>query len=356
MNLDQFDYRLPRKLIAQAPLRKRTASRLLRVVPQATDFDDLRFTDLYRLLRKGDLLVLNDTKVTPARLHGRKLSGAKVEFLLERMLDTRTALAQLKASRPPKPDTTLIFGKETVANVKGRQGDFFIIEFESQKEFENLLKGFGQVPLPPYIERPAQRQDVQRYQTVYARHNGAVAAPTAGLHFDKPMLERLRRRGVERAYVTLHVGAGTFQPVRTQTIKIRALHAEWVDVSRSVCEQVADCRKRGGRVVAVGTTTMRALESAARGDGIRPYRGDTRLFIYPGFQFKVVDALITNFHLPKSTLLMLVCAFAGHETTMSAYRHAIEKCYRFYSYGDAMFIESVLPSICANDRQEVTQQ
>ncbi len=348
MNLDQFDYRLPRRLIAQVPLRKRTASRLLRVVPQATDFDDLQFTDLYRLLRKGDLLVLNDTKVIPARLHGRKPSGARVEFLLERMLDTRTALAQLKASRPPRPGTRLVFSKDTIASVTGRQGDFFIVEFENQAEFENLLKESGQVPLPPYIERPVQRQDVQRYQTVYARHNGAVAAPTAGLHFDKPMLERLLRQGVERAHVTLHVGAGTFQPVRTQTIKSHVLHAEWVDVSRSVCEQVADCKKRGGRVVAVGTTTMRALESAAHEDGIRPYRGDTRLFIYPGFQFRVVDALITNFHLPRSTLLMLVCAFAGYETTMSAYRHAIAQCYRFYSYGDAMFIEPAPLSTGAN--------
>lgn len=338
MNLEQFDYRLPKELIAQIPLRKRTAGRLLHVVPQVMEFSDLKFIDLRRLLRPGDLLVLNDTKVVPARLYGKKSSGGKIEFLLERILDEQTVLAQLKASKPPAPGTNLIFGGDIIAEVRDKQGEFFVVEFKSEMEFENLLKEFGQTPLPPYIERTARQEDMHRYQTVYAKHNGSVAAPTAGLHFDEPMLKQLRRQDVECAYITLHVGAGTFKPVRTKTIKKHALHAEWLDVSQRVCEQVTDCKKRGGRVIAVGTTVIRALESAVHGNGIQPRKGDTSLFIYPGFQFKVVDALITNFHLPKSTLLMLVCAFAGHETIMSAYRYAIAQRYRFYSYGDAMFI------------------
>lgn len=338
MCLDEFDYRLPEELIAQFPLRERTAARLLHVIPHATRLDDLRFTDLRHLLRPGDLLVFNDTKVIPARLHGRKSSGGKVEFLLERRLDGRTTLAQLKASKLPQPGARLIFGNDAVAEVKARRGEFFVIEFAGKAEFERLLGEWGEVPLPPYIRRDAQHEDVQRYQTVYAKHDGAVAAPTAGLHFDKPMLERLRRRGVERAYVTLHVGAGTFQPVRARSVEEHVIHAEKVEVSRRVCKQIMDCKERGGRVVAVGTTVVRALESAVRGDRIHPYTGDTRLFIYPGFQFRAVDALVTNFHLPRSTLLMLVCAFAGRETIMSAYRHAVARRYRFYSYGDAMFI------------------
>ncbi len=338
MRLDEFDYRLPEELIAQFPLRERTASRLLHVIPRATGLDDLRFTDLQHLLRPGDLLVFNDTKVIPARLRGRKSSGGKIEFLLERRLDGRTTLAQLKASKLPQPGARLIFGNDVVAEVKARRGEFFVIEFAGKAEFERLLGEWGEVPLPPYIRRDAKCEDVQRYQTVYAKHDGAVAAPTAGLHFDKPMLERLRRRGVERAYITLHVGAGTFQPVRARSVEEHVIHAEKVEVSRHVCKQIMDCKKRGGRVVAVGTTVVRALESAVRGDEIHSYTGDTRLFIYPGFQFRAVDALVTNFHLPRSTLLMLVCAFAGRETIMSAYRHAVARRYRFYSYGDAMFI------------------
>lgn len=356
MNLDQFDYKLPEELIAQLPLPERTASKLLYFMSDGTEFNDLKFVDLHRLLRQGDLLVLNNTEVIPARLYGKKSSGGKVELLLERMLDARTALVQLKASKSPKVESRLIFGNNVEAEVKNRQGDFFIVQFKGETEFESLLQQFGQTPLPPYIQRPPKQEDIERYQTVYAQCRGAVAAPTAGLHFDTPMLEQLQRQGVECAFVTLHVGAGTFQPVRENQIEAHTIHAEQVTVSQQVCDQVTDCKKRGSRVVAVGTTAVRALESAVcanhthpyEGDtnesvvhanNIHPYEGDTTLFIYPGFQFKVVDALITNFHLPKSTLLMLVCAFAGYETTMSAYKHAVAQRYRFFSYGDAMFIE-----------------
>lgn len=356
MNVDQFDYELPEELIAQTPLPKRTASRLLHFVSHGTEFNDLEFTYLQQLLHAGDLLVLNNTEVIPARLYCKKASGGKVELLLERMLDARTALMQLKASKSPKLGSYLIFENGVEAQVKNRQDDFFIVDFKHAADLENLLNLFGQTPLPPYIRRTPNQEDIERYQTVYAQCKGAVAAPTAGLHFDKSMLEQLQRQGVECAYVTLHVGAGTFQPIRVAKIEEHAIHAEQVSVSQQVCDQVMDCKKRGGRVIAVGTTVVRALESAVganhtqpyEGDSkesvvqanyIHPYEGETRLFIYPGFKFKVVDALITNFHLPKSTLLMLVCAFASYETTMSAYRHAIAKRYRFYSYGDAMFIE-----------------
>lgn len=339
MNLDQFDYELPEELVAQTPLPKRTASRLLHFVSHGTEFNDLKFIDLQHLLRAGDLLVLNNTEVIPARLYCNKASGGKVELLLERMLDARTALVQLKASKSPKLGSCLIFDNRVEAQVKNRQDDFYIIEFKHTADLENLLKLFGQTPLPPYIRRTPSQEDIERYQTVYAQCKGAVAAPTAGLHFDKPLLGQLQRQGVELTYITLHVGAGTFQPIRVAKIEEHTIHAEQVSVSQQVCDHVMYCKKRGGRVIAVGTTAVRALESVAYEDNMRPYEGETSLFIYPGFKFKVVDALITNFHLPKSTLLMLVCAFAGYETTMSAYRHAVAQHYRFYSYGDAMFID-----------------
>ncbi len=339
MNLSQFDYQLPEELIAQFPLPERTAGKLLHFVSHQADFNDLKFIDLPHLLRKGDLLVFNNTQVIPARLHGRKESGGKVEFLLERVLGAYTVLAQLKASRALGLGTKLIFGHDVIAEVKSRQDGFFILQFEHATEFERLLEKFGQTPLPPYMQRIPEREDAERYQTVYARHKGAVAAPTAGLHFDLLMLKRLQQQGVKCAYVTLHIGAGTFQPVRANEIEDHVIHAERMSLSQRVCNQVLNCRRRGGRVIAVGTTAVRALESAAQANSIQPYEGDTRLFIYPGFKFKVVDALVTNFHLPKSTLLMLVCAFAGRATTLSAYRHAVAKRYRFYSYGDAMLIE-----------------
>ena len=338
MDLVQFDYRLPESLIAQYPLPERTASRLLHFVNNGNRFEDLVFTDLKKLLRKGDLLVLNDTRVIPARLHGKKTTGGKVELLLERMLDGGRAVVQLKSSKSPPRGCRLIFADQATATVEGRQGEFFVLRFKSRAQLEELLEQSGQIPLPPYIKRNPEEGDAERYQTVYARHEGAVAAPTAGLHFDDPLLKQLKRLGVDSACITLHVGAGTFQPVRQQDIEAHVLHAEQVEVTQRVCRKIGECKRQGGRVIAVGTTVVRALESASLGGGLQPYKGETRLFIYPGFQFKVVDGLVTNFHLPRSTLLMLVCAFAGHESTMAAYRHAVAGGYRFYSYGDAMFV------------------
>ena len=337
MNLDEFDYELPSELIAQFPLAKRSASKLLQFTVHKTDFNDLKFTDLPGLLHAGDLLVFNNTRVVPARLFAKKESGGKVELLMERQLDARTMLTQLNASKTPRIGTHILFENGMVAEVLDRQGDFFIVRLKND-EIENLLNESGQVPLPPYINREVEQEDIKRYQTVYAKHNGAVAAPTAGLHFDNPMLDQLRKQGVEFAFVTLHVGAGTFQPVRADKIEEHRIHAEQVSVSQLVCDQIIECKKRGGRVIAIGTTSVRALETAAFNKSIAPYNNDTSLFIYPGYKFEIVDALITNFHLPKSSLLMLVSAFAGYETTMLAYRHAVAERYRFYSYGDAMFI------------------
>lgn len=340
MNLNQFDYHLPEELIAQEPLAERTASRLLHFRSHATTFDDFLFADLLHLLRPEDLLVLNNTKVIPARMFGKKASGGKVEFLLERIVDAHTVLAQLKASKSPKTGTEIIFAKNVKSVVQGRQEDFFILAFDEEADVANLLEDHGRMPLPPYIQRVPDKNDNERYQTVFAKHKGAVAAPTAGLHFDNKILAALQTKGIESATITLHVGAGTFQPVREDNIEEHKIHAERVIVSQEVCNQIIACKKRGGRVAAVGTTVARALESAAQNGNIEPYEMDTSLFIYPGYKFKVIDALITNFHLPKSTLLMLVSAFAGYETVMSAYRHAVTEKYRFYSYGDAMFIES----------------
>jgi len=340
MNLEQFDYHLPEELIAQVPLLERTASRLLQFKTHATSFNDLKFIDLLQLLQPEDLLVLNDTQVIPARMFGHKVSGGKVEFLLERIVDPHTVLAQLKASKSPKAGAEIIFAENVKAIVQGRQNDFYVLEFKQDADVAHLLETHGQMPLPPYIQRPPEKNDDDRYQTVYAKHKGAVAAPTAGLHFDKQLLAALQQKGVQSVSITLHVGAGTFQPVREDNIKEHKIHAEKVIVSEQVCEQIKACKKRGGRVVAVGTTVARSLESAAQGVELEPYEMDTSLFIFPGYKFNVIDALITNFHLPKSTLLMLVSAFAGYETVMSAYQHAVTEKYRFYSYGDAMFIES----------------
>lgn len=340
MNLNQFDYHLPEELIAQEPLAERTASRLLHFRSHATTFDDFLFADLLHLLRPEDLLVLNNTKVIPARMFGKKASGGKVEFLLERIVDAHTVLAQLKASKSPKTGTEIIFAKNVKSVVQGRQEDFFILAFDEEADVANLLEDHGRMPLPPYIQRVPDKNDNERYQTVFAKHRGAVAAPTAGLHFDNKILAALQTKGIESATITLHVGAGTFQPVREDNIEEHKIHAERVIVSQEVCNQIIACKKRGGRVAAVGTTVARALESAGQNGNIEPYEMDTSLFIYPGYKFNVIDALITNFHLPKSTLLMLVSAFAGYETVMSAYRHAVTEKYRFYSYGDAMFIES----------------
>jgi len=331
-----FHYDLPPELIAQVPPARRGASRLLVLDGAQGSFRDDRFDALPELLEAGDLLVLNDTRVLPARLIGRKSTGGRVELLLERLLDGRRALVQLRASHTPRPGARVELPGGNGIEVKGRAGALFEVEFD--RDAIAVLEANGQVPLPPYIERAADEGDRERYQTVFARAPGAVAAPTAGLHFDAPMLERLAAGGVEHTFLTLHVGAGTFAPVRTERVEEHELHAEWLEVSAETCEAVARCRARGKRVVAVGTTSVRALETAARGGTLRPYTGDSRLFIYPGFEFRVVDAMVTNFHLPESSLLMLVCAFAGQALTLAAYRHAVEQRYRFFSYGDACFV------------------
>lgn len=296
------------------------------------------FVELASVLQAGDLLVLNDTKVMRARMFARKSTGGRTELLLERVLDEHRVLAHLRASKPPKAGSALVFEDGTELSVVARRDDLFELAIPPPYSAAKLMARFGSVPLPPYIKRAPEPLDDERYQTVYADVEGAVAAPTAGLHFDKAMLSRLRAEGVGIAYVTLHVGAGTFQPVRVEQVEAHCMHAEQVDVTPGLCKRVNETRARGGRVIAVGTTCVRCLEAASQEGEISPFRGDTRLFIYPGYRFRCVDALLTNFHLPCSTLLMLVCAFAGRERVLAAYRHAIAESYRFFSYGDAMFI------------------
>ncbi|HFD80840.1 MAG TPA: tRNA preQ1(34) S-adenosylmethionine ribosyltransferase-isomerase QueA [Gammaproteobacteria bacterium] len=339
MKTTDFDYQLPPGLIAGRPASPRSSSRLLEMGASG-GLHDRRMADFPDLIHDGDLLVFNDTRVIPARLYGRKASGGRVEVLVERVLDGHRVLAHVRASKSPRPGTELLLDEGApVVTVLGREGDLFELEFPGDVPLLELLERHGHVPLPPYIQRPDNRADHDDYQTLYARHPGAVAAPTAGLHFDEALFERLRSRAVHTAFVTLHVGAGTFQPVRVERFEEHTMHAEAVHVSEEVCQAVAATRARGGRVVAIGTTVVRSLETAARGGELAPWSGDTRLFITPGYRFRVVDALLTNFHLPQSTLLMLVCAFAGFEPVMAAYRHAIAQGYRFYSYGDAMFVQ-----------------
>ena len=306
---------------------------------------DRRFDELGSLLEPGDLLVMNNTRVIKARLAGRKQTGGKVELLVERIVDARRVLAHLRASKSPRIGSTLLIDEGVEVLVCGRRDDLFELEFqlESGRTVAALVEEVGRLPLPPYIRREPELLDEERYQTVYAREDGAVAAPTAGLHFDAAMLEELRDAGIGMAFITLQVGAGTFQPLRSDDIDAHVMHSEFVRVSEEVCDRVVETRRRGGRVVAVGTTSVRALESAAAGGELAPFEGDTRLFIKPGYGFRCVDALLTNFHLPESTLLMLVCAFAGFDTVMGAYRHAVAESYRFFSYGDAMFLTARRP-------------
>ena len=336
MQRSEFHYHLPPELIAQAPLPRRSASRLLVLDGATGALGDRLFTDLPELLRAGDLLVCNDTRVLPARLEARKPTGGRVEVLLERVLAPRRALVQLRVSHPPQPGSHIELPGGARARVERRADPLFELAFD--RDVLDLLDAYGAMPLPPYIERAAEDSDRERYQTVFARALGAVAAPTAGLHFDDAVLAALAARGVERAFLTLHVGAGTFAPVRTERIEDHELHAERVEVPGETCAAVERCRARGGRVVAVGTTSVRALEAAAGGGVLAPFAGESRLFIYPGYRFRVVDALVTNFHLPESSLLMLVAAFAGLRQTLAAYAHAVAQRYRFFSYGDAMFV------------------
>ncbi|WP_066459216.1 tRNA preQ1(34) S-adenosylmethionine ribosyltransferase-isomerase QueA [Castellaniella caeni] len=339
LDLSDFDYHLPPELIAQHPAERRDASRLLHL--DATGgLHDRQFTDLPGLLRRGDLLVFNNTRVIKARLRGHKASGGQVEVLVERITAAQKALAHVRASKSPKPGTRLLLADGALeVEVRGREGELFEIEFP--EPVLDVLERHGSVPLPPYITHAADNDDESRYQTVYAETPGAVAAPTAGLHFDQAMLERLKAQGIDQAFVTLHVGAGTFQPVRVEHIRDHHMHAERYVVPAETLHKIHDTRARGGRVVAVGTTSVRSLEAAAHeGDGVHTTEGDTRIFITPGYHFVHVDALITNFHLPQSTLLMLVSALAGMEPIRRAYAHAVQSRYRFFSYGDAMFIEA----------------
>jgi S-adenosylmethionine:tRNA ribosyltransferase-isomerase len=330
-----FTYDLPEELIAQQPLAERSASRLLALDGATAALSDLGFRDLPRLVSPGDLLVFNDTRVIPARLFALKDSGGKVELLLERPLEARRALVHARASKPLRPGMPLQSRGGTILIVEKR-GDLWVVELpEPALPF---FERFGQMPLPPYIRREPDAADTTRYQSLFARKRGAVAAPTASLHFDEELLAALEARGVQRAFVTLHVGAGTFQPVRADAVGAHVMHAEFVEVNAAACETIAAAKARGARVIAIGTTVVRALESAAGGGTLTPYVGDSSLFIVPGFRFRIVDAMVTNFHLPESTLLMLVSAFAGRAAVLAAYAHAVEKKYRFFSYGDAMFV------------------
>lgn len=338
MKKSDFHYDLPEALIAQSPLPERSASRLLVVPVGEGAFDDRRVRDLPALLRAGDLLVFNDTRVIPARLFGHKATGGRVEILIERLLADNHARAQIGASKTPKPGSRIALDGGGEAEVIEREGEFYRLHFDVDGALESWLLKAGRLPLPPYIRRAPGADDDERYQTVFAREVGAVAAPTAGLHFDDALLDALRTRGVGFGHVTLHVGAGTFQPIRVDDVREHRMHAEWLNVGAELVEQIRSTRAAGGRVIAIGTTVVRALESATVDDELRPFAGETRIFIFPGYCVRSVDALVTNFHLPESTLLMLVSAFAGKDKVFAAYAHAIGERYRFFSYGDAMLL------------------
>ena len=339
MKLSDFDYELPPALIAQYPAGERGASRLLQLDGNSGELADRRFRDLPDLVQAGDVLVMNDTRVIKARLAGRKESGGQVEVLVERVLDHERVLAQVRASKTPRAGSRLLLAHGAMAEVLGRRDEFFELRFLECADVFALLERAGSVPLPPYITHVADAADDARYQTVYARTPGAVAAPTAGLHFDDAMLATLKAKGVQFAWITLHVGAGTFQPLRVEDPAEHRMHAEWYALPQATVDAIASARAAGGRVIAVGTTSLRALESAAAEGALRAGSAETRLFVVPGYRFRVVDRLITNFHLPRSTLMMLVSAFAGTDNIRRAYAHAVAKQYRFFSYGDAMLIE-----------------
>ena len=339
MNLTDFQYQLPDELIARYPAEQRTASRLLAMDRHDGNLGHHGFVDLVDLLQPNDLLIFNNTRVIPARLFGEKETGGKVEVMVERITSGSRGIAQIRASKSPKPGSRILLDKDLSIRVVDRVDDMFLIESDDEASLAMVLQAVGHMPLPPYIDREDEEMDRERYQTVYSEREGAVAAPTAGLHFDQPMLNTLRDKGVDFAFVTLHVGAGTFQPVRAEKIEEHKMHSEYAEVGADVCNQIREARAAGGRIIAVGTTSVRCIETASVAKGwIEPYYGDTEIFIYPGYEYKSVDAMITNFHLPESSLIMLVSAFAGRENTLNAYQKAIEDKYRFFSYGDAMFI------------------
>lgn len=335
MKLSNFDFDLPKSLIAQSPSENRTDSRLL--VPQSPMIDT-HFRHISDFFQKGDLLVMNNTKVIPARLFGHKESGGKVEIMIERLLNDKQVLAMIKASRAPQIGSQIVLENEETVIVLDKENGFYTLEFTTDSLLD-LLDNIGHIPLPPYIERVDNEQDLSRYQTVFAKTDGAVAAPTAGLHFDDALLNTLNEQGIDAAFVTLHVGAGTFQPVKTDNIKDHVMHSEYYEVPQVTVDKITQVKANGGRIIAVGTTAVRSLESAARHGWLKETRAETDIFIYPGYKFQVVDTMITNFHLPKSSLLMLVSAFIGHERMLEIYQHAINEEYRFFSYGDAMLLE-----------------
>jgi S-adenosylmethionine:tRNA ribosyltransferase-isomerase len=338
MKKSDFFYHLPESLIAQKPLQQRSSSRLLCLDKTTGNIADRQFTDFIDLININDLLVFNDTKVIPARLFGNKASGGKIEVLIERILDGHSAIAHVKASKTPKAGAILTLDKGYQCVVRGREGSLFRLDFSSNQPLMKIIEEIGHIPLPPYINRSDDETDVNRYQSIFAKNSGAVAAPTASLHFDAEMWDKIKKKGVETAFVTLHVGSGTFQPVRVEDLSQHVMHNEYFTVPEETVNAVTKAKARAGRVIAIGTTAVRALESAAQSGRLESVSGDTGLFITPGYQFKVVDAMLTNFHLPESTLLMLASSFAGYQPVMNAYQHAIEQSYRFFSYGDAMYI------------------
>lgn len=343
MRVADFSFHLPEELIARYPKEDRTASRLMTLHGNSGELNDLNFTDVVDQVNSGDLLIFNNTRVIPARMFGQKASGGKIEVLVERLLDDKRFLAHIRASKAPKIGNELILEGKINATMVARHDALFEVEVHSQDDILTILEQVGHMPLPPYIDRPDEDSDKERYQTVYNEKPGAVAAPTAGLHFDENLLENIKAKGAQLAFVTLHVGAGTFQPVRVDEIADHVMHAEYVEVPASVVDQINETKKNGGRVIAIGTTSVRSIESAAKsaknkGQPLSEFYGDTDIFITPGYQFEVIDALITNFHLSESTLLMLVSAFAGYDNIMAAYQHAVDEKYRFFSYGDAMML------------------
>ena len=338
MKLSEFQYHLPKILIAQKPLKTRSSSKLLVYQRASNTVEESKVASLPDFLDPGDLLVFNDTKVIPARLIGKKETGGKIEVLIEKIIDKNTVIAQLGNKKNVKVGSNIIFSNGAYANIRTKQNIFYELAFKNHNNIQNFIKTYGLIPLPPYIKRQATKEDRDRYQTIYANESGAVAAPTAGLHFDKALFLKLARKNIRKAYITLHVGAGTFLPISTENLEQHAMHEESFKVTQETCDAIIQCKKRGNKIIAVGTTTARALETIGKNKSLKEFYGKTNLFIYPGFEFNIIDGLMTNFHLPGSTLLAMVCAFSETKKILSIYGHAVEQKYRFYSYGDTMLI------------------